>query len=470
MSVPRNNHSDRLGSEGVGSLLFRLSVPSIVGMTALATYNLVDAIFIGRFVGPLGLAGLTVVFPVQMLVNGLGIMLGIGGSSVVSRALGAQDSERAEQCLGNLLSFCLLASTCIIVPALIFHRSLLETFGATPKTLPYAADYMRIVVAGGTFQILAIMLNNQVRAQGDARTSMFIMLLGCGSNIVLDALFVPVLGWGVRGAAAATVIGQAIMCVLLLGYFHSARSALKLRLQNLKLNFPLTGEALAVGFPTFARQAGGSLMLIIANRALRAQDGATALAVFGIINRLMMFMFMPLIGIVQGVRPILGYNFGAGQIDRMRRAVFHGIRVLTGVSLVFFVVLQVFPQQLFSVFSTDAEVVELGRQAIRIFVIGVPTIGFQVMTGTMFQAMGRPKPALFITMGRQFLFLIPLLFILPRFLGHNGIWVSFPIADCVGAILAFILFKIEMNRIETFGNGKKSGDSNPSKCKNEQQG
>ena len=449
MSASRNNHSDRLGSDGVGSLLFRLSVPAIVGMTAMATYNLVDAIFIGRFVGAFGLAGLTVVFPIQMFVTGLGIMMGIGGSSVVSRALGAQNPKRAELCLGNLVSTALVASFCVIVPVLIFHPVLLKTFGATSQTLPYSAAYLRIVVSGGVFPMLAIMLNNQVRAQGDARTSMFIMLLGCGSNIVLDALFVPVLGWGIRGAAAATVLGQGLMCVLLLGYFRSAKSALKLRLCNLKISGAILGETLAVGFPIFARHIGGSLMMILANRALRAQDGATALAVFGILNRLLRFMFMPLIGIVQGVRPIIGYNYGAGYLDRMRRAVLHGIRVLSLFSLVFFAVLQLFPRPLFSVFSSDPAVVDLGVYAIRIFILGVPTIGFQIMTGTMFQAIGRPKPALFISMGRQFLFLIPLLLILPNYLGHQGIWMSFPIADCVGAILAFALFKREMKRLDS---------------------
>lgn len=448
--MPQNssNHHERLGRDGVGGLLLRLSVPSVIGMAALATYNLVDAIFVGRAVGPLGLAGLTIVFPIQMIVTGLGIMLGIGGSSVISRALGADDHQRAEECLGNLVTFCLVGGVCIIIPALIFHRPLLYLFGASSKTLPYGARYMQIVVGGGVAPIMAIMLNNQARAQGDARTSMNVMLMGCFANIVLDTLFVPILGWGVRGAAAATVIGQSLMCIMLLRYFLGGDSDLRLRFRNLRLNLPLIGETLAVGLPTFARQAGGSLMMIVANRALRTHDGATALAVFGIINRLLMFMFMPLIGIVQGIRPIISYNYGAGLIERMKRATFHGISLLTGFSLLFFLVLQLFPRTLFGVFSTEPEVVDLGTRAIRIFILGIPTIGFQIMTSTLFQAMGRPRPALVISMGRQLLFLIPLLLVLPDILGTNGIWMSFPVADYAGAMFAFILFRREIKRLD----------------------
>jgi putative MATE family efflux protein len=404
-----------------------------------ALYNLTDTIFIGRGVGTLGIAGIVISFPVQLLVMAIAQTLGIGSASIVSRALGAGDVERAERALGTLFSLVVTISVTLAVTGSVFLGPLLRLFGAPPDVMPYASEYLRVILFGTVFFMFAMSTNAIIRAEGNAKIAMVTMLIAGGLNILLDPLFIFGFRLGIRGAALATVISQATTVVYLLFYFLRGRGGLRVHLHTLRIDARIAAESFAVGAGSFARMVAGSLMLIVLNNVLSGTGGSVAIAALGILNRLFTFLLLPMFGIVQGLQPIVGYNFGAGLLDRARRVVHLANLSTTGISVIAFTLMMVIPGPLVRMFSDDPELIAMGAPALRILILAFPLIGFQVVAAGMYQALGKIMPALVLALLRQVILLLPLVLILPRFFGLSGVWMSFPIADTTAGIVTALL-------------------------------
>jgi len=429
------DHSTRLGTEKIPRLLLGMSAPAMVGLLVQAFYNLTDTIFVGRGVGSLAIAGIAIAFPVQILVMAIAQTFGIGCASIVSRGLGAGDRALANRTLGNLFTLVAVCSALIAVLGSVFLSPLLRLFGATETILPFAGEYLRIILIGSPFFMFAMATNAIVRAEGNARVAMWTMIISGALNIVLDPLFIFGLRMGIGGAALATVLAQATTVIYLIYYFAGSRSGLRARASDLVLRFSIVREAFSVGAGSFARMVAGSITVIFLNNTLAAYGGDTAIAAYGVINRLLNFLFLPLFGVVQGMMPIVGYNYGAGLLDRARQALRLSIGVTTAMSIAATAVLVAIPGLLLRVFSNDPALVELGTTATRIVVVAFPTVGFQVVAGGMYQALGRAIPAFVLALLRQVILLIPLIAILPPRMGLRGVWTSFPIADGVAAVV-----------------------------------
>ncbi len=453
------DHSARLGTERIGRLLVRMSAPAMVGMIVQAVYNLTDTIFVGRGVGSLAIAGIAISFPVQILVMAVAQTFGIGAASIVSRSLGSGDPDRARRTLGNLFTIVIVASALIAVFGSLYIDPLLRLFGATDKILPYAQAYLRMILLGTPFFMFAMATNAVVRAEGNAKVAMWTMIIAGVLNIGLDPLFIYTLGMGIAGAALATVLAQATTVVYLVYYFIGGRSRLRARLSDLRLNREIVWESFTVGIGSGLRAAAGSFTTIILNNTLGSYGGDIAIAAFGVINRMIMFLFLPMFGIVQGMLPIVGFNYGAQQFDRARHAVRLSMLVTTLMSFGITAILAGFPGLLLRIFSNDQALISMAVPATRVVVIAFPTVGFQVIAAGMYQALGRPLPAMVLALLRQVILLIPLILILPRTLQLSGVWISFPIADALAALVTagMLVPALRALRDQPYGTGLRTG-------------
>jgi putative MATE family efflux protein len=433
-----NGHAGRLGNERIDKLLFKLSAPAMVGMLVQALYNVVDTIFVGRSVGFMGIAGLTIVFPIHLIIIAFIQIVGIGGASIISRSLGAGDIDRAEKTLGNMISLVLIISLFITVFGSIYIEPILRLFGATQTILPYSKEYLRIILFGTLFFTYAMASNNVVRSEGNAKVALYTMLISAGLNIILDPIFIFVFNMGIQGAAIATVISQAVTAVYLLFYFFNKKSTLRIKIENLRLNYEVVKETFAIGVSAFARQVSGSIMAIIVNNTLGVYGGDITIAAFGVISRLLMFIYMPMFGIVQGLLPIVGFNYGARKLDRVKKAIQLSFLAATTMAFIAFLLFMLIPETLFRIFSEDQELINIGVKALRILGLALPVVGFQIVGASIFQAVGKALPALILSLSRQLLFLIPLLIILPLFFQLTGVWAAFPIADILSFLVTLI--------------------------------
>ena len=440
--------SDMLGNESIGKLLLRLSIPATIGMIVPALYNLVDTIFVGQGVGLLGIAGVSVAFPIQMIIMSFAQMFGIGGASLISRRLGAKDVDNAELTMGNVFSLVLIMSALVAIFGSIYIEPLLRLFGATEDIMPYAVDYMSVILYGTIFFSFAMASSHIIRSEGNARIAMNTMLISAGLNVILDPIFIydvipflniPGLNMGTRGAALATVLAQVTTVVYLAFYFIKGKSLVRFRVKNLKLRIPIIIEIITIGLSSFTRSVAASLLTIVLNNSLAIYSGSLGIAVYGVIHKLIMFTLMPMFGIVQGLQPIIGYNFGAKQPERVRLALKTGIKVAVGISTLGFILLMFFTDTMISIFNNDPELLKVGTHALRVVILVFPLVGFQVVGSGYFQAVGKAVPALILSMSRQLLFLIPLILVLPLVFGLEGIWAAFPIADLLSIILTFIV-------------------------------
>ncbi len=428
-----------MGTEKVSKLLFRLSAPSIIGMLVYAFYNVVDTIFIGRALGEesvSGIGGLVIAFPIHMLAMGIAIGLGIGGSSIVSRALGSKELHKAEKALGTVFFLGIFLGFAYSFTGLFFLDPLLKIFGATPGIMPYARAYLEIIMAGSAVFTLGIATEDLVRAEGNARYAMFGMIFGAGLNIILDPIFIFWLDMGVRGAAIATVLSQLAATVFLLRYFLAGKSSVVFKPELLVPDMTISKELAVIGIGPFIIEASNSTMMIFVNNALATYGGDVSIAAFGIIHRLLMLIFLPLLGISFGLQPIVGYNYGAKQFSRVAESVKVALMVSTLFSLPGFLLMFFFPEPIIQIFSSDPELTAAGAGAMKIVVLILPFIGFQLVGTTVFQALGKPVPAFVLSLARQILFLLPLVLILPRFYGLDGVWAAFPISDFLACGLA----------------------------------
>lgn len=444
------DRSQQLEHEKISRLLLRLSLPATVAMIVNALYNIVDSIFIGRGVGYLAIGGLTVAFPMQMAIMALAQMIGIGAASAFSRNLGAKNREKANLVAGNSYLMVVVLGILICTSGLVFITPILRLFGATDLLMPYARDYLQVILLGSLYFPFVMSANNLIRAEGNARVAMFAMLLGTIANIGLDYLFIFPLQMGIRGAALATIISQFLSLIYVLFYLRGDHTSIKVKLHHLKPNWLIQKEILKVGSSSFGRQVAGSAMAIVLNNSLAFYGGELALAVFGIVHRVIMFLFMPMFGIVQGMQPIAGYNYGAGRMDRVKEVVkisIIGTTIFATASTIFG---ELFPGTIIRLFNDDPELIKNGTLALRIVIAMIPVVGVQIIGAALFQSVGKALPAMVLTLSRQILFLIPLVLILPRIgnLGLLGIWISFPIADLLSTVFTSLWMRKEMKQME----------------------
>ena len=441
------DRSKQLGEEKVSTLLFNFSLPAIVGMIVNALYNMVDRVFIGRGVGALAISGLAVGFPLSIINMAFGMLVGIGASTMISIKLGARKKDQAERILGNGLILIILISIALSILGIIFLDPILRLFGASPETLPYARDYMKYIIAGAVLQNIGFSMNNVIRAEGNPKIAMGTMLIGAIINTVLDPIFIFVFHMGIKGAAIATIFAQAVSSVWVLYYFFSGKSTLKIRKENLKLEKETIKSIMSIGISPFAMQLASSLVNTIFNKNLLTYGGDLAVGAMGIVNSISMLFFMPMFGINQGMQPIIGYNYGSKQYKRVIDTLKLAIKSAVVIATIGLIVVEVFPTTLIKIFNNDKELVDLGVHGIRIFLSMLPIIGFQIVSSNYFQAVGKAKTAIFLSLLRQVILLIPMLLILPSMFGLNGVWIVGPVSDALAAILTFFFISKDMREI-----------------------
>jgi len=444
------DRSYNLENEKITKLLMRLSLPATIAMIVNALYNITDTIFIGRGIGYLGIGGLTIAFPVQMVIMATAQMIGIGAASIISRSLGAKDIEKADHVAGNSFFAVGILGITICALGLIFINPLLKIFGATDILLPYAQEYLQVILIGSIYFPFAVSTNNLIRAEGNAKVAMISMLIGTILNIILDYIFIFPMAMGIRGAALATILSQLVSVIFILFYIYGGHSTLKVKLHHLKPDSKILREIVIIGFPSFARQGSGSIIAVIMNNSLAFYGGELAISIYGIVNRVIMFLFMPLFGVVQGMQPIAGFNYGAKRFDRVKEVVKLSIIVTTVFASIGTLIGELFPWFIIGLFDNDPDLIRNGSYALRLIISMIPIIGVQIIGAALFQSLGKAIPSLLLTLSRQVLFLIPLVLILPRIFGFGlfGIWISIPIADFFAAIVTFFLLKKEMKIIE----------------------
>lgn len=450
-----------LDDERIGRLLLKLSTPAFFGMFVMTLYNVVNTIFISHYVGPLGIAGLSIVFPFQMFAMGIGAMTGMGGASYISRLIGGSNIPRAERVLGNAVSLTVVLSILISIIGLAKADLWLRMMGASETILPYARDYMMIILIGNVFQVFAMTIGSLLIAEGNVRISMTGMIIGALLNIVLCAVFIIWLGWGVKGSALATVLAQMVSVAYYLGYYFTGRTFLKILPQNLPVEWDIVRGILAIGAASFARTLAGSLSAVLLNRVLMAYGGDMQISAFGLLNRIMMFAMMPGMVIGQGLQPILGFNYGARYYDRALKVIKIGIIYSTIFSLAAFIVLYFFPQPIVRVFTSNAELTALTVSAAKLVFLSIYVVGFLNVGSTIFQALGKAVPAFITSLARTAVFLIPLIFILPQFWGINGAWLAFPITDALTCGLTVALLAPIIRQLQKMNRAKAAAVPSP---------
>lgn len=437
-----------LANDSIGRLIWKLSFPAMVGMFVNGLYNLVDTIYIGHGMGSMGIAGLSVAFPVQMIIGGIGAMLGIGTASLISRSLGAKDYERARWAFGNNLLAILTAGVLFMAIGTVFLVPVLRAFGATDTIIPYASEYMSVIFLGSPLILGTMSLNNVIRSEGAAKTAMWSMLIGALTNIVLDPVFIFALGMGIRGAAVATILSRVAALIWVARFFRSGHSLVTISLSDMKPRFRILREIITVGFPALLHHASSSFVFGLINQLAAFYGGNIAVAIFGVNNRIIIFSSMPVVGIAQGMQPIVGYNYGAKQYHRTAEGIKTSQIIALAVCSAVSLFLLFFPKPVLTIFSSDPKLLEMGPHAIRLMVAGFFLAGFNKVGGAVFQALGKARPAFIVNMARPILFFIPLLLLLPKVLGLDGVWLSFAAADVLSFILTFLLLLPEARSLK----------------------
>ncbi len=431
-------HEDQMGLEKISTLLLRFSLPAITGMVVNALYNVVDSIFVGRGVGDMALAGVTVSLPIIIILMAFVMLIAMGATSLISIRLGEQKKSESEKIVGNALGLIIVLGLALTFLGLIFLEPLLSLFGASQRVLPYAVDYMRIILMGSIFMAVGVGMNNFIRAEGNPKIAMYTMLIGAFTNIILDYIYIFIFHWGVQGAALATISSYVVTSTWVLYYFLSGKSKLKLRLKNMRPKKLMIKRIIIIGFPAFAMQITTSVQQLILNRSLVYYGGDLALAAIGIIMSIANLLIMPILGISQGAQPIIGYNYGAKKFKRVKKTLLASIGAATGILILGFMVIKLWPSQLVGIFNENPQLIDLSVHAMLIFFTFLPLIGVQIIGGSYFQAIGKPTQSTIISLSRQVLIFIPLLLILPSFWGLEGVWRAAPIADIGAFVLAGI--------------------------------
>lgn len=449
------SNNELLRTESIGKLLIRFSVPAIVGMLVMALYNVVDRMYIGR-IGAIAMTGIGISLPFMTLLMAFSMLVGIGAGARISIRLGQGRQDDANRILGNAFVLLIIIMLIITVIGLVFKTQLLYLFGASEATIDFADQYIRIILIGALFQGLGFGMNNIIRAEGNPKIAMFTMLIGAITNIVLDPILIFGFGMGISGAALATITSQLVSMVWVLHHFFKTDKILRLKRENMKLDFEVVISIFSIGMSPFFMQVAASIVTMVSNNVLRQYGGDIAISAMTVVNAVAIFFLMPIFGINQGSQPIIGYNYGAKAYDRVKRALTLAILAATAITLFGFVMTQFFTQTMIHMFNNETELVEVASFGMKRFLLMMPLIGFQIVSANYFQAVGKAPRSMFLSLLRQVIVLIPMLVILPHFFGLAGVWSAGPTADFTASVVTAIFLVYEMRHLDTSHKAQQS--------------
>lgn len=444
-----------LGTEKIGKLLKQYALPAIIAQTAASLYNMVDSIFIGHGVGPLAISGLAVTFPLMNLSTAFGTLVGAGAASLMSILLGQKNYKAANKVLGNVVSLNIIIGLIFMAVALIFLDPILYFFGASENTLGYARDYMQIILYGNIITHLYFGLNAQMRSSGFPKKAMMLTIFTVIFNTLLDPLFIFVFDMGIKGAAWATVIAQTVAMIIVMLHFSDRNKTLHFEKGIISLDWRIARESLGIGFGPFLMNSAACLVTLFINQQMRKYSGDLGIGAFGICNRITFMFLMICMGLNQGMQPIAGYNFGARKYSRVKEVFWRTVGLATIATTACFILCVVFPRQAVSVFTHDPELIEMSAKGLVTMNIIVFIIGAHIVTTNLFQCLGMVKKSIILSLSRQILFLLPLLYLLPLKWDSLGVWLSYPVSDVMSCILAFTMLGSLFRKF----NKLKDGDS-----------
>ncbi len=441
-----------LGTDNLASLLKRYAMPSIIAMVSSSLYNMIDSIFIGHGVGPMAISGLALTMPLMNLAAAFGAMGGAGPAALPSNRLGPGNKPAAEMILGNVVLLNVSMGIIFMILGLYFLDDLLYLFGASENTIGYARDFMSVILMGNVVTHLYLGLNNQLRVSGYPRKSMSVMLVSVGVNVVLAALFIFVFKWGIKGSALATVIAQLVSLSIQIVHFTRPDSFLRFRKGIFRFKWDIIKNIIGIGMAPFFIQSCACVVVILINNALRTHGGDLNIGAYGIVNRVAFLFVMVVMGLNQGMQPIVGYNYGAEKYDRVIKVLGMTIGWAMGITTMGFIVSEFFPYAVVHLFVSEdgsgeaTALIDAAAHGIKIIMMLYPLVGFQIVVGNFFQFIGKAKRAILLSLTRQLLFVIPLLLILPDMWGVDGVWYTMPIADCFSIVLASVLLFFQLRQ------------------------
>lgn len=441
-----NKVVNELGTEKISKLLIKQAVPASIGILVMSLNMIVDTIFVGQWIGIMAIAAITVVLPIAFFISSIGMGIGIGGGSIISRALGSKNFEKAYKTFGNQITLTFGSSLIFVLLGTYFCFPILQLFGANGDIVAPATEYFHIIIYGVPFFAFAMMGNPIIRAVGQPKFAMYTMIIPAIANILFDILFIKVFDWGMYGAGLATSISYATSGLFVLGFFLSSKSSLSIQVKNFVLDLNIVKEIISLGGVTIVRQGTISLLIVILNYTLFKYGGEVSIAIYGIINRVMMFALFPVLGVTQGFLPIAGFNYGANDAKRVKETIKTAILYGTGVALLIFMGIVLFPSDVVRIFTENCELLAKTPNALLIAFLATPVITAQLIGSAYFQAAGKAWPALCLTLLKQGVFLIPLVYFLPQFYGVTGVWMSFPIADVLATSITVIYLRKELNK------------------------
>ena len=438
-----------LGTEKVSRLLRQYAVPAIIAMTASSLYNMVDSIFIGHGVGKFAIAGLALTFPMMNLGAAFGALVGVGASATISMLLGQKNYEMAQKVLGNVVTLNTIIGLVYTIIFMIFLDPILYFFGASENTIGYARDYMTIILIGNIITHMYLGLNAVMRSAGMPQKAMYATIFTVIVNAILDPLFIYVFDWGIKGAAIATIIAQTMALIWITKIFSNKQLVIHFRKGIYKLKKRIVKDVISIGMAPFFMNTAACLIVILINQGLQRHGGDLAIGAYGIVNRVSFVFVMIVLGLNQGMQPIVGFNYGAKQFARVKDALKLTILYATTIMTLGFLLAEIFPRQIVMIFTTDEELINQAIRGMRIVFACFPIVGFQIVTGNFFQSVGLAGKSVFMSLTRQLLFLLPGLLIFPYFFNADGIWMSMPISDGLSSLVAFILLYNQMKKFKT---------------------
>lgn len=450
-------HTDKelaFRTKKISKLIWEYALPGIVGTVVTALYNVVDRIFIGQVEGAIAISGLAITFPVMALVSSLGMLVGSGAAARISISLGKRDHLTAEQILGSSLLLTVLLNAVFITLIYLLLEPILMAFGASSLTYPYARSYLEIVLLGNVFVSLCYNFNAMMRSSGYPTKAMTTMLIGAVLNVILSPLFLFVFKLGIRGVAWATVISMFIGMLFVMHHFTRRSSVIRLRWKNIRLNGPIILSIISIGLSPFSMQVAASGVALLMNTSLLRYGGDLAVGAYGIVNSILMLILMVVLGLNQGTQPIIGYNYGAGNYRRVRETLFYALKMATIFTTVGFLIGQFFPQLLTSAFTSDEELLEISGTGLRLAMLALPLVGFQIVSSNFFQSIGFATKSIVQSLSRQLIFLVPGILLLPRIWGLKGLWIAIPVSDTLSALLSLYLLVIQLRHLRQMELGK----------------
>lgn len=442
-----------LGTKKISSLLKDYAVPAIIAMTASSLYNMVDSIFIGNGIGPLAISSLGVCFPLMNLSTAFGTLVGVGGSTMLSVLLGQKNYAGANKVLGNVMTLNLLVGLMLMAVCLIWIDPILRFFGATDNTIEYARDYMEIIMYGNVITHLYFGLNAQMRSSGNPRFAMGLTIFTVIFNTILDPIFIFTFGLGVRGAAIATVIAQTVALVIIMTAFNNRTRVVHFEKGIFRFNWRIAKDSLSIGMGPFLMNSAACLVNLFINQQLLKYIGDLGIGAYGIIHRISFLFLMIVMGFNQGMQPIAGYNYGSRQYSRVKEVYRLTVAWAVGVATLGFIASEVFPGTICRIFTSDQELLELATKGLRMMNVVFPLVGFQMVSTNFFQSLGMVNKSIFLSLSRQLLFLIPLIYVLPLMLGSNGLWFAFPASDLIATTATFIMIRQVMKKFNALNDG-----------------